>query len=252
MRKIITLTLAVLLVGSMALASFAEFHPSVDGKCGHKVNTLKINGKEVDLNKYKEAMLLVTAEDAAEVNADLDPSDPHQMTATGLTYDENAALIRMSDVARSLLTVPGYISAHKILQEDAAHPLDIAKETLDMTEEELDEFDFVHFFILKANMDMLKEAAGLGEDEEINSVVLTYDCGHMTDSTIMVHQETQLPEGTYDNVEIIDGNTVIYANAVDFGVGEAVTGLYTITLDLTSVLLTDHSLFTIFAKEATK
>ena len=252
MRKVITLTLALLLICSLTLAAFAEFHPSVDGECGHKVNTLKINGKEVDVKKYKEAMLLVTAEDAAEVNADLDPSDPHQMTATGLTYDENAALIRMSDVARSLVTVPAYISAHNILQEDAAHPLDTAKETLGMTEEELDEFDFVHFFILKADMDMLKEAAGLSEDEEINSVVLTYDCGHMTDSTIMVHQETQLPEGVYDNVEIIDGNTVVHADAVDFGVDEAMAGLYTITLDLTSVPLTDHALFTIFAKEATE
>lgn len=250
MKKIAALALAIVLVCSLALTAFADFHPSVDGHCGHEINTVFVNGKEVDLEKFKDALVLITAEDAAEANEGLDPSNPDQMTSTGLTYAENAALVAMRDIAAKLGSVPAYIAAHKLSKEGAGLPLEIAEEALDMTSEELDEFDFVHFFILKADAAKLKEAAGLGEDEDITSLVLTYDCGHMTNSTIMLHEEDMLTDGEFDNIEVVDDEIIVHAEDVDFGVGEAKAGSYTISLDLTNgKTLHEYSLFTVVAKE---
>lgn len=250
MKKIATLALAIVLICSMALPAFAAFHPSVDGECPHKIGKIIVNGKEVELEKLKGAILLVTAEDADEANKALDPSKPDQMTSTGLTYAENDALVGMYEIARTLRTFPNYIAAHKLSKEGAGLPLDIAKETLEMTEEELDTFDFVHFFILKIEEPQLKEAAGLKEDEEITSLELVYDCAHMTNTTLILHEEDILAEGDFDNIEIVDNETVIHAVDIDFAVGEAKVGSYTITFEPTEDNpLPEYSLFTIVAKE---
>lgn len=251
MRKIIALTLAVLLVGSMALASFAEFHPSVDGDCGHEVSEVIVNGKEIDIEGHEGAFLVVTAEDAAEVNEALDPSKPDQVTSTGLTYDENAALVGMYDIVRTLRSFPAYIAAHKLSKVDADLPLDTAEKTLEMAQEELDAYDFLHFFIVRINEAKLKELASLTEDENITSLELVYNCDHMTNTSIMLHEEDILADGNFDNIEIVDNEIVIHAVDVDFAVGEAKTGGYTISFDLTNgKTLPEYSLFTIVAKEA--
>lgn len=251
MRKIITLTLAILLISSLTLAAFAEFHPSVDGSCPHKIGKVIVNGEEVELEKIIDAIFLVTAEDAAEANEALDSNTPDQMTSTGLTFEENAALVGMYDIARSLRSFSNYIAAHELSNEDADLPLETAKRILEMAEEELDAHDFVHFFVLKIEEPQLKEAAGLKEEEEITSLELVYDCIHMTNTSIMLHEEDILEEGNFDNIEIVDDKIVIHAVDVDFAVGEAEVGSYTISFDLTDgKTLPEYSLFTVVAREA--
>lgn len=250
MKKIASLVLAIALIFSLALPSYAAFHPSVVGGCGHKIRTVIVNNKEIDFKNCKDAILLVTAEDAAAANEALNPGKPNKMTSTGLTYAENAALVGMYNIARVFYTVPNYINGHKLSKAGADLPMNIAEKALGMTSTELNDYDFIHFFILKINEPLLKEAAGLKADEKITSLVLVFDCSHMTDRTNVLHEEDILPEGSFDNVEIADDEIVIHAMDVDFAADKAEAGTYTVSFDLTGgKSLPDYSLFTIVVKE---
>lgn len=137
---------------------------------------------------------------AAEANFDVDPANgSEQWTTTGFTYGENANIISLCGTLReadyfSSLIREGY------RDEDEEDPLDLAKEVLNMTEEELDEYVACLPFMLYMDIEKIRERENLPEDADLDNVIITfkYDNKKYDLSGAFLLQQHSTPENFFD------------------------------------------------------
>lgn len=262
MKKLIAMTLAVLLVCSLSITAFAAWHPSIDAECEHELlkvtmKAKKADGteveKELDVSKLEEgALRVVDAKEAKAVNDAL-PADTSsdEKTDTGLTYGQNADLVHQLERTYGLGSVPGYIRAHVLGKEGAKKPLEIAEDELKMNEQTLHQYDFVHVYALMADYAKLKEIAGLDADDKIESLGLTLECMHMNENTVIAFEQDLFKAGEFIDIKVEDGKTSINVEDVAFAKGTASDETYSIEVAVNEDAgLSQTSVITHIAKAA--
>lgn len=260
MRKLMTLVLAIALIASLALTSFAAWHPSIDSTCNHDLVEIKINDVTLDAKDLPEGAIRIVDARAAKEENDALPktTDPDTMTKTGLTYGQNAALVKQFRKTIILSPVSYYIESHKINKdwgtEEPMKPIDILRKDLKMDRPMVNKYDFVHVYDVAGNVELLRKAAGLKDDEPIEAIDLTISCAHFLDDTVAIVEADLFKDGSY--IEFVPGSGRELMSVEDLRFVEADTakkGFYTLHVDMKDVdidALNPHVVCTMAAKQA--